>query len=88
MYPETPEYTPKQAKTIKKWLNIAGSKGKGCKRDHITVEVGPGETIWEGLYENMPIITINATNVALEVENNEASHIPSLGKSQKRESNK
>ena len=88
MYPKTPEMTREQRENLIKLLKTIGSGGKGCRS-------GPKEPVYMPIHQlsfieeqEMPRPEIIATNVVLEVENNDASHIPSLGKDQKRGCNK
>ena len=79
MYPETPEYTPKQAETIKKWLNIAGSGGKGCRSEPIVEVYHLKEHETLDYHDIAAMGDMFVTKVASVVVKPGASHIPGLG---------
>ena len=88
MYPKPPDITPEQRESIRYWLDIAGSEGKGCRSEPKRVVYSLKD------YETLDYHDITAMGdtfvrkVASVVVKPGASHIPGLGKDEKRESNK
>jgi len=89
------------AQKAMKEANIPPAEGQGCfmcgseaKHLHHPDYEKPTEVVplciscHDKIHIVCPEMSFSATNDALEVENDDASHIPGLGKDEKRESNK
>ena len=82
MYPITPEMTQEQRERLIELLKTIGSGGKGGRSAEympihalsVIEEANPGPKV-----EIYTVFGVPATNPALEVEHDEASHIAGLG---------